>query len=197
MPWTTISLETDPATTIAVEVTVTHVAELANNLPHSTLVKPLDDPSVLLEEEGQGAEAELRLDEQLSVLLPGIHKLDDMGARLPREMTEDVHFFEMSQAVFDAVKHAPGFLDREEPLAVSFLHLDDCGERALSERLESDESLFEDVLLGLDGRLGRVGLAMMQRAVEFGCSESGEGKAGHDPSGAGRAAGECAEGRWV
>jgi hypothetical protein len=197
MPWRTISLDTGPASTSTIAVTVTHVAELADNLPHSTLVKPLHDPSVLLEEEGQGAQAKLCLDEQLSVLLPRIHKLDDMGTRLSGEVTENVHFLEMSQAVFDAIKHAPGFLDREESLAVSFLHLDDCGERALTERLEGDESLFEDVLLGLDGGLGRVGLAMVQRAVEFGGGESGEGEAGHDPSGAGSAAGERAEGRWV
>lgn len=57
----------------------TYVTQLAHNLPHPTLVHAGDDPAVLLKEDGEVAEvAQLRLDEQLAVLLPSVDKLDDV-----------------------------------------------------------------------------------------------------------------------
>jgi hypothetical protein len=173
----------------------THVGQLADDLPHPALVQPLHNSAVLLEEEGQGTEAQLSLDEQLSVLLPGILELDHVGIGLLRQVSQDVDFLKVTQPgvsfmiyrqpnyspILDAVKHSSCLLDSIQPIAISILHLDYSAKSALAEVVERDEPFLKQVVLFRQIRgCSRVRLSVMERAMLLRRSERRKRQSGID-----------------
>ena len=170
----------------------THIAELANDLPHATLVKTLNNTPILFQEERQGSQAHLRLYVQLPVLLPRIDELDHMRMRSGRragQVPKHIDFFEVSQSShepkqsrstrhiprFDAVKQPSGFLDRPDTLAIPVLNSENSAKLPLAQRLERNKPLLEEILLfNFRSWTCRMGLSMMQCLVHFGSRKSGQ-----------------------
>lgn len=77
----------------------THVAELSYNLPHPAFIESLHHSAILLQEESKRTKTQLCLDEQLSILLPGIDKSNNVGARRFGEMSQNVNLLKMTQTL--------------------------------------------------------------------------------------------------